>query len=175
MTPKQAMFVREYLVDLNATQAAIRAGYALRTASSQGARLLNTPGVAEAVREALMARAERTQVTADRVVAELARVAFGDIRKLFEDGRPVPIDQLPPEVAAMVAGLDVVTRGGDTVAKLKRADKLRALELLGRHLGLFLEQNENKDGGGTPPALVVRFVDPMDEDKRAAEGKGETP
>ncbi|MCE5266730.1 MAG: terminase small subunit, partial [Planctomycetaceae bacterium] len=83
LTPKQARFVSEYLVDLNATQAAIRAGYSARTAADIGRQLLGKTPVAEAVAAQQKAREVRTGVTADRVVAELARVAFGNSRAVM--------------------------------------------------------------------------------------------
>ncbi|MCZ6860512.1 MAG: terminase small subunit, partial [Alphaproteobacteria bacterium] len=78
MTPRQRRFVEEYLVDLNATGAAKRAGYTVRSASDHGYRLLRNPAIAAAVAKAQNKRAARTRVSADRVVTELAKVAFGD-------------------------------------------------------------------------------------------------
>jgi phage terminase small subunit len=86
LTAKQARFVAEYLVDLNATQAAIRAGYSARTANEQAARLLANVSVAAAVAEAQAARGKRTEVTQDRVALELARIAFGDPRRVMDWG-----------------------------------------------------------------------------------------
>jgi phage terminase small subunit len=83
MTPRQRRFVEEYLVDLNATYAARRAGYSARSASTTGYRLLQRSAVAAAVAEAQEKRAARTRVSADRVVTELAKVAFGDPRRLL--------------------------------------------------------------------------------------------
>src|SRR4051794_41809085 len=86
LNDRQACFVAEYLVDLNATQAAIRAGYSARTANEQAARLLANVSVAAAIAEAQAARSRRTEVTADRVMLELARVAFGDPRRGMSRG-----------------------------------------------------------------------------------------
>ena len=86
MTPRQHRFVEEYLVDLNATQAARRAGYSAKSAAGRGSRLLRNPAVAAAIEKAQDQRAARTQVSADRVVTELAKVAFGDPRRLFSWG-----------------------------------------------------------------------------------------
>ncbi len=79
MTAKQQLFVDEYLIDLNATQAAIRAGYSEKTAQAIGAENLTKPLVAEAIAEALQARSERTEITQDRVLAELAAIGFADM------------------------------------------------------------------------------------------------
>ena len=86
LTPKQAEFVRQYLVDLNATQAAIRAGYSERTASKIASELLGKTGVREAIATAQAKREQRTEITADRVVSELAKIAFADPRELMDWG-----------------------------------------------------------------------------------------
>ncbi len=86
MTPRQRCFVEEYLVDLNATQAAKRAGYSAKSARTRGSKLLRNPAVAAAIESAQAKRAQRTRVSADRVVTELAKVAFGDPRRLFSWG-----------------------------------------------------------------------------------------
>src|SRR3954466_9694923 len=86
LNDRQARFVAEYLVDLNATQAAIRAGYSPASARTQAADLLTNPNISAAIAEAQAARSRRTEVTADRVVLELARVAFGDPRRRTSGG-----------------------------------------------------------------------------------------
>lgn len=143
LNARQQAFVAEYCVDLNATQAAIRAGYSERTAYSQGQRLLKHVEVAAAIREAQEKREERTQVSQDQVVFELARIAFGDVRALFdEEGRLRRPHELTAEVAAAISSIEVVTvsRGEgevEHVAKVRAWNKLKALELLGKHLGMF--------------------------------------
>lgn len=99
LTAKQAQFVAEYLIDLNATQAAIRAGYSAKTAYSQGQRLLTNVEVAASVAAAMAKRAERTEITADRVLQELAKIGFSDIRKAVKWGSRLverPLDEAPP-------------------------------------------------------------------------------
>ena len=148
LTPRQQRFVEEYLVDLNATQAAIRAGYSKKTAYSQGQRLLKHVEVERAVEEAKAERAEKTGLSADRVLRELAALSFSDVRQLYTDkGKLRPVSEWPDEVAAAVAGLETVHRNltaGDsaveTILKVKRWDKPRALEMLCKHLGLFEEK-----------------------------------
>lgn len=83
-TAKQRAFVREYLIDLNATQAAIRAGYSASTANEQGSRLLANVSVKGVIEAAMDLRAERTDITADRVLRELAKIGFADIRKTIK-------------------------------------------------------------------------------------------
>ncbi|MDI9853820.1 terminase small subunit [Comamonas sp. 17RB] len=116
LTPKQARFVAEYLIDLNATQAAIRAGYSAKTAASQGARLLKQGGVARAVQAAQQARAVRTEITQDRVLQELARIAFFDIRRLYRaNGSMKDPCELDADTAAALASIEVkeeLERGG---------------------------------------------------------------
>lgn len=150
LTPKQKRFVAEYLVDLNATAAAKRAGYSEKTACEQAARLLANVKVQTAVQEAKQARQERTEITQDMVLRETAKLAFFDIRKIFgKDGKPLNISELDADTAAALVGLDVqdiADNDGDYVGfvkKYKMADKLKALELLGKHLGTW----EPKDDG----------------------------
>src|SRR3954452_20519472 len=113
LNERQRRFVAEYLLDLNATQAAIRAGYADATANRTGPRLLSNVGVAAAIAEAQAARGRRTEVTADRVVLELARVAFGDPRRVMSWGpggvRLRPSAELADEEAAIVAEVGETT------------------------------------------------------------------
>lgn len=152
LTPKQEQFVAEYLIDLNATKAAERAGYSVKTANEQGARLLANVSVKAAIQEAMNRRAGKLEITAERVLAELARLAFFDPRKLFNaDGSPKQIHDLDDDTAAAVAGLEVneLFEGqGEQkhiyglVKKIKIADKGAALERLGRHLKLFTDRVE---------------------------------
>src|SRR3954468_17627744 len=141
LNDRQACFVAEYLVDLNATQAAIRAGYSARTANEQAARLLANVSVAAAIAEAQAVRSRRTEVSQDRVVLELARVAFGDPRRVMSwgpgGGTLRPSEALTDEEAAIGAeASQTVTENGGTI-RLKVCDKLGALRLLGQHLGMF--------------------------------------
>lgn len=151
MTPKQERFVKEYLIDLNATQAAIRAGYAAASASVEGSRLLANAKVAAAVAMGQQERAKELGVTAERVLAELAKIGFSDIRRLFTPGgNLLPVGDLDDEAAAAVASVEVVTRkapGGDAdevehVAKIKLWDKRAALVDMGKHLGMFTDKVE---------------------------------
>lgn len=141
LTNKQAAFVAEYLVDLNATQAAIRAGYSKRTAYRIGAELLQKTSVSEAIAAGQAKRAQRVEITADRVVAELAKIAFADPRDLMEwgpDGVKLKASaDLTEEQAASVAEVSETTTKDGGSLKLKKHDKVKALELLGKHLGIF--------------------------------------
>lgn len=173
LTPKQTRFVDEYLVDLNATQAAIRAGYSAKTADAIGRENLGKPLVAAAVAARKKARAERTQITADRVLLELARIAFFDVRRLFrEDGSMKAPHELDDDAAAVLASLEVVEEFDDRPAeteqepqahggslkrsrrtlvgytrKVKVFDKSPALTNAMRHLGMFEQDNKQAASG----------------------------
>jgi phage terminase small subunit len=159
MTPRQRRFVEEYLVDLNATQAATRAGYSARSAASRGSKLLRNPAVAGAIESAQAKRAQRTRVSADRVVTELAKVAFGDPRRLFSWG-PGGVElressELTEAEAALVSEVSETRTAAGGTRRVKLHCKMTALTALGKHLGLF--------GNGRKAALV-----------RAAAGTGGT-
>lgn len=149
LNAKQSRFVAEYLVDLNATQAAIRAGYSKRTAKAIGHELLTKPDIQSAINAANRKRQERTEITQDRVLEELARLAFSDIRKLYNaNGELLRPEDWPDDVAASVASMEVVTKNlgeGEVeyVAKVKTWDKTRGLEMLGRHLKMFTDKVEH--------------------------------
>ena len=149
LTAKQQRFVDEYLIDLNATQAAIRAGYSEKTAGSIGEENLKKPDIAAAVQKAMDARSQEVKIDANKVLSEIGKLAFADIRKIFDgSGRLLPVHQLPDEIAASVSSIEVVTSrvpGGEPAevehtAKIKFWDKRGSLELLGRHLKLFTDK-----------------------------------
>jgi phage terminase small subunit len=158
MTKKQQRFVEEYLIDLNATQAAIRAGYSEKTAYAAGQRLLKN--VETEIASALAARSSRTEVTADRVVQELARIAFVDTRQIFEwgpDGVTLrPSDELTEDEAAIVEEVSETRSKTGRSIKAKRFDKLKALELLGRHLGMFKDKIDLNHTGNLDLRAAVR-------------------
>ena len=146
LTPRQQRFVEEYLLDMNATQAAIRAGYSKKTARSQGQRLLTYADLLNQIWIAPQKRSERIEISQDRVLREYARIAFFDPRKLFQkDGRPIDITSLDDDTAAALVGLDVLEEYDGTgrdrrfigyTKKYKIADKLKALDALREHLGM---------------------------------------
>lgn len=175
LTPKQERFVQEYLVDLNATAAAIRAGYSKKTANRIASENLSKPDIQIAIQEAQKARQERTEITQDMVIRECARLAFFDVRKMFdENGKPLDISQLDNDTAAALTGLDVQDvyefedgqkEFAGYVKKYKMADKLKALELLGRHVGAF----ERSGSSGDTAALnsFLKAVRPTKEEVEA--------
>lgn len=140
---RQARFVLEYLKDLNGTQAAIRAGYSPRHACVEGSRLLANPRVKEAIERAEEQAQARTHVTISRILMELARVAFADVTEVayFENGKLVIRDKsdLEKDTGCAIAELSEST-GRAHSRKVRMHDKLKALELLGRHLGMFKDK-----------------------------------
>lgn len=148
LTPKQQQFVDEYLIDLNATQAAIRAGYSIKNADKISSQLMGKTRVKEAIKKRMEDRQNRTKVTADRVLKEYAKIAFCDTRMFFnENGTLRPVSEWTEEMAACVGGLDVIETGGGSestaiLKKVKLIDRRGALDSLARHLGMFKDKVE---------------------------------
>jgi phage terminase small subunit len=141
MTPRQRFFVLEYLIDLNGEQAAIRAGYVPSNARSQAARLMSYPEVAAAIRTEMAERAQRTGITAERVIAEYARIAFADMGSLADDWDVdkvlyKPSAELSDEAAAIIAYIAELAGPEGHRLEVKTFDKRRALESLARIFGL---------------------------------------
>ncbi len=161
LTNKQKRFVEEYLIDLNATAAAIRAGYSEKSAGQIGEQNLKKLEIQNAIDEAMQKRSEKTNITAERVLAELAKVAFGDIRTLFDDaGNLKPMSEMPDESVAMIASFDTSVIKSDSdepeiIKKIKLSDKLRALEMLGKHLKLFTDKVDMTSNGQTIQSGVM--------------------
>lgn len=152
LTPKQEAFVREYLIDLNGTQAAIRAGYSAKGAKVQAVRLLTNANVSAAIAAQKAKRAERTQIDADWLLTRLAEESTADVADLYnEDGTLKPVKDWPLIWRqGLVAGLDVeeirvegVVVG--SIRKLKLSDRIKRLELIGRHIdvGAFKDKVEH--------------------------------
>lgn len=185
---RQAQFVREYLVDLNATQAAIRAGYSPRTAEQLGYQLLQKPSVAAAVAQAQAERAARTEITADRVLRELAKIGFSDVADVVSwgsrevafgydsDGKQLPVAQLDEAVMVRheqapfveaIASEDLPENVRSAVSevaltkdglRIKMHDKRAALQDIGRHLGMFKDRMEHSGIDGAPIETTHEIV-----------------
>lgn len=134
---KHEVFCQEYLIDLNATQAYIRAGYSARSAKTLGPQLLGNLGVRARMDELLAIRSARTGVTADRVVRELARIAFLDPTRLANMNDASLDEYASEDDRACIASVKVKSGDSFTEREIKFADKLKALEQLGKHLGMF--------------------------------------
>jgi phage terminase small subunit len=147
LTEKQQRFVAEYLIDLNATQAAIRTGYSARTAEQIGYQLLQKTSVQQEIAQQMAERSKRTGISQDRVVLELAKIALVNIGNLIDpdDGSILPT--ATEEDMACVESVKVKqipTKSGDMgiEREVKIASKLKALELLGKHLGMWSDKVE---------------------------------
>lgn len=142
LTPKQKAFVDEYLIDLNATQAAIRAGYSEKTARAVGAENLTKPNIQTAIQERIQEREKRTEVTQDMVVQQLAKVAFSDLKEYVEWGPNGivirPSDNVDGTVLQSIS--ETMLPKGGKKTEIKLTDKMKALELLGKHLGMFSDK-----------------------------------
>lgn len=152
LTDKQKEFVRQYLVDLNATQAAIRAGYSMKTAYRQGADLLQKTSIREAIEKAQAKRARRVEVTQDYVLSNLVEVVERTMQRAPVTNRK---------------GEQVTDEEGRAVWTFDAKGANRALELLGKHLGIFTDkiraEVSGPDGGPVASEIVVRFVEPGGE------------
>ncbi|QKM52169.1 terminase small subunit [Burkholderia glumae] len=173
LTAKQAAFVEEYLKDLNATQAAIRAGYSARTADVIGGQLLGKTLVAAAVAEKIKSRTERNQVDADYVLQRMVEIDKMDVLDIMTDEMALkPVSEWPRVWRQYLSGFDLAEMfegSGDARAavgilkKIKWPDKVKNLELLGRHFGMFKETVEHTGKNGGPiqyQRITRRIVDP---------------
>ncbi|MXP53414.1 terminase small subunit [Pantoea sp. Seng] len=168
LTDKQELFAREYLSDLNATQAAKRAGYSDKTAYSIGQENLKKPEIQDRIAELKAERNERTQVNADYVLRRLVEIDEMDVLDiLMVNGELKPITQWPKVWRTTLSGMDVTELAGDSAGLLKKIkwpDKVKNLELLGKHVTVqaFKDNVKNELVGpnGLPlaaPTFVVSF------------------
>lgn len=167
LTPKQQAFVNEYLIDLNATQAAIRAGYSKKTAGSQGQRLLMNVEIQAALSKAQDKRAERAEINADYVLNRLVEIDQMDVLDILcEDGSLKPVSDWPKVWRTYISGIDLSelyeSNGNERVLmgmlkKIKWPDKVKNLELLGKHVtvGAF---KERVAVGGDPDAPPLESI-----------------
>lgn len=153
LTDKQEIFCREYLVDLNATQAAIRAGYSEKTANAQASRLLVNVNIQNKIQELKLNRNERVEVDADYVLKRLVDIDQMDVLEILTDaGDLKPVKDWPKVWRTTLSGLDVMAmssgeEGSEALLKkIKWPDKVKNLELLGKHVKVqaFKEQIEQK-------------------------------
>lgn len=168
LSNKMRAFIQEYMIDLNASQAALRAGYSPKTGRLIGQQLLLKPAVQEALSKALKEREQRTQITQDRVLEELARIAFADPRRFFNAaGKLRDLNELDEKDAAALAGFSVVkcmrrNESGEleaeNITKVKFWDKNSALEKLGKHLALFVDRFEHTGKAGGPIEVVAQVT-----------------
>lgn len=146
LTEKQKRFCEEYLIDLNATQAAVKAGYSEKTARVVAAQNLSKLNIQVYLQQLMQERSQRTKITADMVLSELAAIAFSDRTELAKVGEYgevtfTPTDKLGADIKKTIAGIE----NGKYGTKVTSYDKVKALELLGKHLGLFTSGADNTD------------------------------
>jgi len=169
LTPKQAIFAAEYLIDSNATRAAIAAGFAQAGAHVRGARLLKNAKVAAAIADAKARVAQKYEVSIERTVSTLAKVAYHDLAEMVdEDGVVLPVQRMGEAIRTVIAGLEVETTDGPgrvrtVTQKVKIADRIRALELLGKYQKIFTDRIEH-DGRVTLEQLVCGNGPKADDD-----------
>jgi phage terminase small subunit len=167
LTTKQKRFVEEYLIDLNAAQAAVRAGYSQKTAGEQGYQLLQKTSISKAIDAAIKRRSQRTELTQDMVLQELRSIAFTRITDVVEWGETMvkQVDAGGESINVPFTGIklknhkDISEYALPAVAKIREDksgglliemhNKVQALTLLGKHLGMFIERTEvtGRDGG----------------------------
>ncbi len=149
LTPKQAQFCKEYPIDFNGSKAAIRAGYVENSARITASKLLTNPNIHAQLQKEIEKRSKRTEITSDSVLQELAKIAFFDIRGLFNDDWTMKQpSEWSDDVAAVIGGIEVNHIVGNDdlkaiVSKLKLSNKEKSLELIGRHLAMFTDRNVN--------------------------------
>lgn len=157
LSQRHLLFVQEYIIDLNATSAAVRAGYSPKTASQQGSRLLADPRIQKAIKGAIEKRNKRIEVSQDQVIKRLCCHAFSDIRNLseWEDGklRLKNSAELSSEAAFSISEVSETAHG----LRVKQYDQLKALELLMRHKGML----SDKLNLNTGPELGSRACEQM--------------
>lgn len=167
LNPRQRLFVREYLKDFNATQAATRAGYSKDTAGQLGHSLLKHTEIQAAVERAMAKRLQDREISAQNVLEEVRRIALTDRRGFWrEDGSLKTFNELSVEQAACLEGFEIIRKNAaagdgetDIVHKVKLGGKLPALELLMRHLGILQEGASQTTNVGPvfvlPPGTTV--------------------
>lgn len=152
MTKKQKRFIEEYLIDLNATRAAIRAGYSPESAADIGCENLRKPDIRARIEKAMAERSKRTGVNADRVVMELAKIAFANATDVINMEDATLKEGAVEEDTAAILSVKVKkipTKDGEGIEReIKMTDKIKALELLGRHLGMWNDKLEVKGAEG---------------------------
>lgn len=155
LTEKQQRFVDEYLIDLNATQAAIRAGYSVKTANEQGSQNLAKLSIQQAIAEQMAERSKRTGINQDRVVLELVKIALVKMTDIVDSQGRIKSDASPDDLAC-IESVKYKESESDTGSSVERevkiASKLKALELLGKHLGMW---NDKLDVNITQPIVIT--------------------
>lgn len=161
LSPKQLLFCQEYLVDLNATQAAIRAGYSPKTAQMQSSRLLLNVIIQRFISELKAKRSDKVECTAEMVLLELMKIGFSDIGEYLDNGFSLKQIMELKEKSRAIQSITIDEFEGEfgknRSVKFKLHDKQRALEMIGKHIGFF--EADNKQKGDTIAPVVTTIVD----------------
>lgn len=158
MEDKYKRFCEEYIIDLNGTKAAIRAGYAESGAAVRACELLASPEVQEYIAELKRKRSERTEITADMVLKELARLGFSDISAYYDSGLTLKeLSELSKDKTAAISQIKVTETefegGSKKTIEFKLHDKLSALEKISKHIGFYEKDNTQKKAEISPETL----------------------
>lgn len=137
MTRKQKVFIEEYLIDLNATQAAIRAGYSPESAGSMGSENLKKPEIRARIEKAMAERSRRTGINQDRVLQELAKIGFANIKDVVDLNTAKVLTDAKEEDLACIQSVKIKPNEWGTEREVKLYDKRDALVDIGKHLGMF--------------------------------------
>ena len=162
LTAKQKRFIEEYLIDLNATQASIRAGYSPNTAQEIGSENLSKPIIKNEIDKAIAERSRRTGINQDRVLREIAKIAFVNPSDVINFNQATVKENASDDDLAVISGVkikSIPTDDGDIQEReVKLYDKLKALDMLGKHLGMFTDKVELKGDMG------VKIIDDIPDE-----------
>jgi phage terminase small subunit len=163
LTDKQEAFCREYIVDFNATQAAIRAGYSEKTAKDIGCQNLAKLNISEKIAELSSKVVQKHDVTIERIIQEYANIAFLDPIEVFnKDGCLKPLSEMSEPARRALSGIKIRSVGGEVeadITEVKIIDKRQALADLGKHLGMFIERVDHTTKGKEITGIVREIID----------------
>ena len=167
LTPKQQRFVEEYLIDLNATQAAIRAGYSEKTAKEIGSENLTKPNIAKAIQEAQNKRQEQTQIDAAYILRRLVEIDQMDVLDIMDDQMKIrPVNEWPKVWRQYVVNLEnlELSDGEGCFKKIKWPDKVKNLELLGKHVSVGAFKDKIEHSGQLEIQSLSDLMDELSND-----------
>jgi phage terminase small subunit len=176
LTDKQALFAREYLVDLNASAAARRAGYSHKSAGRFSQELLTKPHIQAEIQRLKIKKTNNLDITIGRVLRERAKLAFFNALDMFNpDGTMKPITEISPDVAAALSGVDIKSTVGEDgqpaqILKFKNHDKNKALDALDKYLGLY--EKDNAQRGQVDQEARQEFMRDLFQTISQANGRG---
>lgn len=181
LTDSQVKFCLEYIKDFNATQAAIRAGYAKKSASVHASRMLSNANIQAYIQELAQKIEQRAEITLAKVLKEFGRIAFTDVRKLFnDDGTLKDIQSLDPDLAAAISSVEVFEEFSGTgdkrklvgyTKKIKFWDKKGSLDSIGKYLGMFKELHVHSGDPDKPIQTETKHTVVFKDMSKKSDGK----